>query len=465
MSPSSTIGAPRRMGSVSMNAHRFLAILCLWCIAGMSAATAPFPDGYWRTEGYGEVVHVLPYRFRHFEVTELTCIERESKPRSELATAVGAVVQHTTGGGVEAVTVRRGISRYQWRRLAELPPSCEEPSRPTAASVFETLWHTFAEHYAFFGLRGVDWAETRRKAEAKLADVKTDDDLFALLTDMLAPLADRHVRLNGLGRTFVSGGVASFPPDPDGLTPRHSVLQPALKRYLEAGGIVRSLKSAASDKVWWGWLDGRVGYLALPSLWGLSGQPSSNQDIESAAADAVMDDVLHDLGDARGIVIDLRFNGGGSDAVGLAIAARFADRARRVFSKQARDRTGLTAAYDITLAPGSGSRFLRPVIVLVGPLTASGAEVMALSMAALPNVRLLGNRTMGLFSDTLYRRLPNGWDFTVSNEVYRSPGGEVFEGIGLPPKIASDVSARPDSVDDRFGRDIRRARDLLARDG
>jgi hypothetical protein len=449
-----------------MSPHRLLAAFCLSSIAGAPSAAAPFPDGYWRTEGYGEVIQVLPDRFRHFEVTELTCVERDPKPRAELTTAIGTVLQRTTDGEAEAVTVRRGISRYRWLRLPKLPAPCDAPApEASARAVFDTLWHTFDEHYAFFGLRGVDWAGVGRQARARLADVKSDDELFVFLTQMLAPLADRHVRLNGSGRAFASGGPGNVEPDPDGLVPRHSILQPALRSYLESGGMVRSLRSTASDKVWWGWMDGEVGYLALPSLWGLSGQPAADQDVESAAADAAMDEVLRDLGNARGIVIDLRLNGGGSDAVGLAIAGRFADRAYAAFSKQARNAAALTTAYDVTLVPGAGSRFLRPVIVLVGPLTASGAEVMALSLAALPNVRLLGNRTMGLFSDTLYRRLPNGWDFTVSNEIYRTPRGEVFEGIGIPPHIASDAPTRPASIDERFGHDMRRARDLLASGG
>jgi C-terminal processing protease CtpA/Prc len=74
---------------------------------------------------------------------------------------------------------------------------------------------------------------------------------------------------------------------------------------------------------------------------------------------------------------------------------------------------------------------------------------------------LLGRRTFGVFSDTLYRHLPNGWEFTLSNEIYRAPDGASYEGVGIPPQVASTAPFPPRSLDDRFGADIRAARDLI----
>lgn len=68
---------------------------------------------------------------------------------------------------------------------------------------------------------------------------------------------------------------------------------------------------------------------------------------------------------------------------------------------------------------------------------------------------------MGVFSDTLYRRLPNGWEFTLSNEIYRAPDGALFEGVGIPPQQDSAAPVSPRTLDERFGIDIRAARDLV----
>ena len=47
-------------------------------------------------------------------------------------------------------------------------------------------------------------------------------------------------------------------------------------------------------------------------------------------------------------------------------------------------------------------------------------------------------RTLGPLSD-LERHLPNGWSFTLSNEVYRAADGSVFEGSGMKPAIEVPV--------------------------
>ena len=44
---------------------------------------------------------------------------------------------------------------------------------------------------------------------------------------------------------------------------------------------------------------------------------------------------------------------------------------------------------------------------------------------------------MGVFSDEFYRSLPNGWEFSLSNEIYLAPNGELFEAAGVPPNVFS----------------------------
>ena len=44
---------------------------------------------------------------------------------------------------------------------------------------------------------------------------------------------------------------------------------------------------------------------------------------------------------------------------------------------------------------------------------------------------------MGIFSDEFYRSLPNGWEFSLSNEIYLAPNEESFEMTGVPPDVFS----------------------------
>ena len=72
---------------------------------------------------------------------------------------------------------------------------------------------------------------------------------------------------------------------------------------------------------------------------------------------------------------------------------------------------------------------------MTSTFTASAAENFLLAMRVLPHVTIIGETTVGVHSDVLQRRLPNGWLFTLSNEIYEAPDGTLFEGRGITPAI------------------------------
>jgi C-terminal processing protease CtpA/Prc len=91
------------------------------------------------------------------------------------------------------------------------------------------------------------------------------------------------------------------------------------------------------------------------------------------------------------------------------------------------------------------------VIELTGPLTISAGETFTQAlMGRQPKVLRVGESTQGVFSDMLVRRLPNGWSFSLQNEVYRTAEGRTFDGPGIPPDI--EVPVFPEA-DLRQGRD------------
>lgn len=56
-------------------------------------------------------------------------------------------------------------------------------------------------------------------------------------------------------------------------------------------------------------------------------------------------------------------------------------------------------------------------------------------MRSLPNVTLVGESTQGALSDPLEKKLPNGFEFSLSNQFYFSPQREWFEHVGIPVDI------------------------------
>ena len=65
----------------------------------------------------------------------------------------------------------------------------------------------------------------------------------------------------------------------------------------------------------------------------------------------------------------------------------------------------------------------------------SGGEAFALAIKQLPHVTILGDHTNGIFSYTLDKKLPNGWDYCLSYQVYYSADMVCYEGLGVPADI------------------------------
>ena len=114
--------------------------------------------------------------------------------------------------------------------------------------------------------------------------------------------------------------------------------------------------------------------------------------------------------------------------------------------------------------PSPRPGFRGPVAELIGPYTLSAGETFTQAvMGRTPHITRIGENTQGVFSDVLDRRLPNGWSFGLPNEVYRTPEGTAFDGLGIPPDIAVPVFA-DDDVAGGKDPEIAKALELL-RDG
>jgi C-terminal processing protease CtpA/Prc len=142
--------------------------------------------------------------------------------------------------------------------------------------------------------------------------------------------------------------------------------------------------------------------------------------------------------------VDARFNGGGNDAVALRIMGSFTSERRLAFTKKAVEGAGFTDTQSVYFAPTVSTPFTGPVYYLQSGNTVSAAEIFTLAMMALPNATRIGTRTYGVLSDMLGKRLPNGWSFSLSNEIYLAVDGKLYEGLGIPPGVQIDTGRATD---------------------
>jgi C-terminal processing protease CtpA/Prc len=109
---------------------------------------------------------------------------------------------------------------------------------------------------------------------------------------------------------------------------------------------------------------------------------------------------------------------------------------KRAADQTARERIEQVNRQEMYYAPDTGPGFdADQVFVLVGPAIISAGECIALYLGNLDKVVVVGEDTMGVWSNTLVRHLPNGWEFTLSNERIFSPDDINYEAVGCPPDV------------------------------
>lgn len=313
----------------------------------------------------------------------------------------------------------------------------ERPDTPTGN--FEALWHIIDEHYCFFDYKqhvyGLDWQEVYNKYKVRVNDNMSETQLFEVLCDMLSELRDGHVNLISsmdYGRYWAWH--EAYPQNYSDTLER---------RYL---GTDYRIAGGMSYRI----LDDNIGYIRYASF-------------ASPVGEGNMDDCFSYLALCRGLIIDVRNNGGGELTTAERLAARFVQEKTLVSYMQHKTGTGhsdfsqLEARY---LEPSSNLRWHKDVCVLTNRSVFSAANDFAVMMHALPNVKLVGDHTGGGSGMPMSSSLPNGWSVRYSACPIYDKNKQQTE-FGIDPDVS--VSLTDDATAAGIDLIIEKARELLTK--
>ncbi len=322
-----------------------------------------------------------------------------------------------------------------WTRIPDLPDACKigkALKTQDPVTNFEIFWKIFQQGYPFFDVRNVDWQAQYDKNRPKIIADMSEGDLFNVMAGMLLPLNDPNACLFSPTREYCSG------------------LQPVVPNLNYINKNVEKIDSSGYgfDFLEYAKLTDSIGYLQINTMEGYDPQ----QIYEAVAAGAAIDQALEGLGDVKALIVDIRINAGpgGSDPVSLALAGRFTDQRRLAYSYAARNGENFTTIYEAYVEPAGKRPFTKPVFLLTSGYTANSAETFALAMRALPNVKVIGEKSRGLFGGSFFT-LPNEWGFLMSYCKVIAADGKAYEGVGIPPdiEVAMNNSGEKDDILDK----------------
>ena len=279
---------------------------------------------------------------------------------------------------------------------------------PTFVAQFDTLWTRFESVYPSFAYKQVDWQAQRARYRPRAERARSQNELVAVLLAMLAPLRDLHIWLvdprGQVVPSYKPGTIANFDS----------------RRWVQAMHDANYVARAPQVG------DGMVGGYAYMNI-GTWKQPVSEE---------LLEEMLQRARDAQGLIIDVRTNAGGSDAVALAFAGRFTRRS--IVGSYVRINTDVPEVempLARTVAPRGGWQFTRPVVVISGRGGFSATETFVAAMRTMPQVTVIGDTTGGASGNPATFALGNGWQFSVPRWMEYGPDRQPIEWRGVPPHI------------------------------
>ena len=323
--------------------------------------------------------------------------------------------------------------------LAILLGSCEKlvmEQNPADAprENFEHMWRTLDERYSFFTFKRIDWDEVYDRYSARVGEGMSDEELFDLLASMLFELRDGHVNLESpfdLSRNWQ--WYLDFPENF-----QYSVVE---RNYLGPDHrITGPLRNTVIDS---------VGYMYYPNF-------------SAHVSEADIDHVMHRFRGLKGVIIDIRNNGGGNAQNITRLASRFADTRRHVHSQYFKNGPGhedfLETPVKHYVEPEGAHRFTGPVIVLSNRKCYSAATLFIQTMRVFPHVTIMGDSCGGGGGYPISQELPNGWIYRFSSDKTLTPEGFNIE-AGIPPDVRASLD--PDSAKAGIDTMIEQALDRL----
>ena len=155
----------------------------------------------------------------------------------------------------------------------------------------------------------------------------------------------------------------------------------------------------------------------------------------------------------RGLIIDVRYNGGGLLDTTVSTADLFLDNGTILIERDANGKETSFVAKQGQVAPNI------PIVILQNRFSASASEVLAAALQENGRATLIGEKSFGKGTVNSPRQLSDGGALYVTIAEWLTPTGTLINNVGIRPDI--EVIPTDDDIDQRRDPQLLRAVDVL----
>mgnify|MGYP001794404163 CR=1 FL=1 len=285
--------------------------------------------------------------------------------------------------------------------------SCEQETVYNPAEVFNDFWTFVDENYIFFEDKSINWDSIYRIYQPLAAQSSNEQQLFEICSNALLALKDGH---SSLKSEFASSPIYDFRDGYD----IHFSFNVVESNYLSS--------PAERDGALYFSKIGSIGYVYFETM----NRYGSFNNIVSRMVDEGI----------TGLIIDLRDNGGGDSNPVPKILSRYVSERTLLGSyieKTGPGRRDITEPLPVFANPGNEQVDI-PIVVIINRICYSATSYFSAMLSALPNVRLVGQKTGGGAGGNYGYQLINGWIIKVSVSDFLDYNNETIE-LGVDPDI------------------------------
>ncbi len=299
----------------------------------------------------------------------------------------------------------------------------------TIGESYDYLTETIDERYSLFDVKDVKWEDAKKEYRALLTDSMTNEDLLNVMGHLVGNLKDGHTNVyGGFNYSRYWDWYLDYPTNFDFEVIERNYLK---KNHWRTGPFLHTIIDS-------------VAYV----YYGSFSPPISGKNLKH-----LMDRVRP----MKGVIFDIRNNGGGKLNNVKKIASVFADSTRVIHDFYFKTKDGFSEKIPYKIK-AQKKRFTKPVIVLTNRKSYSAATFFPSGMAAFPHIKVMGDHTGGGGGIPYFFELPNGWTFRASTTRTIDTKGRNIE-PGIPPDI--EVHIKPEDRAKGIDSIIEAALDLI----